>query len=120
LAALPAFTSGTVSLLDKSDVIDQLVNLRRKIGQAGKEQVLHMRGQHDDLANALCGLIHILTPLQPVAFDFGGAGETWGVLTAPRRGFPGSIGGTAEDAAYRAAMFGIPYRQRGDSSGFIG
>jgi len=33
---------------------------------------------------------------------------------------PGSIGGTAEDAAYRAAVFGIPYGPRGDSSGFIG
>jgi len=83
LAALPAFTSGTVSLLDKSDVVDQLVNLRRKIGQVGKEQVLHMRGQHDDLANALCGLIHILTPLQPVAFDFGGIGV---VTTADLKG----------------------------------
>ena len=39
---------------------------------------------------------------------------SWGVFTAPRRGFPGLIGGTAEDAAYHAAMFGIPYGPRGD------
>jgi len=62
IAALPAFTSGSLALLDQDDVVTQLVNLRRKIGSAGKETVLHMRGQHDDMANALCGLIHICTP----------------------------------------------------------
>jgi hypothetical protein len=61
IAALPTFTSGSLALLDQADVVGQLVNLRRNIGQAGKETVLYMRGQHDDLANALCGLIHICT-----------------------------------------------------------
>ena len=79
IAALPRFTSGTVALLDNPALVDQLVNLRRKIGQAGKEQVLHMRGQHDDLANALCGLIHMLTPAEGVAWDYDGIG----VVTAP-------------------------------------
>jgi hypothetical protein len=103
LSALPSFTSGTIALLDKADVIDQLVNLRRRIGQAGKEQVLHMRGQHDDLANALCGLIHILTPVEPVAFELGGGGDTWGVITAPRAivGVPGMA--NAEDLAWAVA-----------------
>ena len=103
IASLPRFTSGTVALLDKSDLIEQLVNLRRKIGQAGKEQVQHMRGQHDDLANAVCGVIHLLTPIEQAASDFAGGGDTWGVVTAPLGipGIPGSA--TAEDLAYAAA-----------------
>jgi len=81
LAALPAFTSNTLALLDVPRAIDQLVNLRRKIGQAGRESVLHMRGQHDDLANAICGLVHLLTP-------FGGVASSWaniGVVSVPRQ-----------------------------------
>jgi hypothetical protein len=80
LAALPAFTSQGVALLDKADLIDQLASLRRKIGQAGTETVMHMRGQHDDLANSLCGLIHLCTPLESVAFDWGGIG----IVSQPR------------------------------------
>jgi hypothetical protein len=80
LAALPVFTSGGVALLDNPVLIEQLVNLRRRIGQAGKESVQHMRGQHDDLANATCGLIHMLTPAEGVAWDYGGIG----VVTQPR------------------------------------
>jgi hypothetical protein len=76
IAALPAFTSGSLALLDLDDVVSQLVNLRRKIGQAGKETVLHMRGQHDDGANALCGLIHILTP---AVFDVVNVAEISGI-----------------------------------------
>jgi hypothetical protein len=62
-----------------------------------------MRGQHDDLANSLCGLIHILTPVEQAALDLGGTGTTWGVITAPRF-IPGVPGMTnAEDLAYAAA-----------------
>jgi hypothetical protein len=79
-AALPAFTSGTVVLLDNPLLIEQLVALRRRIGQAGKEFVQHMRNQHDDLSNSACGLIHLLTPLEQTA-------STWaipGVVREPR------------------------------------
>jgi hypothetical protein len=89
LAALPVFTSGGVALLDNPVLIEQLVNLRRRIGQAGKESVQHMRGQHDDLANATCGLIHMLTPAEGVAWDYGGIG----VVTQPRS----YVGGEASE-----------------------
>lgn len=80
IAALPTFTSGSIALLDNSDLLDQLVNMRRKIGSAGKEQVLHMRSHHDDLANAVVGLVHMLTPRGQVVTDFGGIG----VVSQPR------------------------------------
>ena len=72
IAALPAFTSRTVALLDQSKSIDQLVGLRRKIGQAGAESVQHMRGSHDDLANVIAGVIHMNTPREPAMTSFAG------------------------------------------------
>ena len=84
LAALPTFTSGSISLLDNPGLFEQLVNLRRKVGQSGRDSVSHMRGQHDDVANALVGLVHMLTPIESAAWDFGGGGDTWGVITRAR------------------------------------
>ena len=81
IAALPAFTSKTVVLLDQPRAVDQFINLRRKIGSGGAESVTHMRGQHDDLANAIAGVIHMLTPREqamPTSWDIPGA------ITAPR------------------------------------
>jgi hypothetical protein len=100
IAALPAFTSASLALLDQDDVIGQLINLRRKIGQAGKETVLHMRGQHDDLANALCGLIHICTP---AVFDVVNVADVSGigVITQPRVHFGDANSDTATDVFMR-------------------
>ena len=76
LASMPAFTSRTLVLLDQPRLIDQLVNLRRKIGNAGAESIQHLRGQHDDLSNAVCGLVHLLTPREqamPTSWEIPGA-----------------------------------------------
>ena len=51
-----------------------------KVGQAGKEHVIHMRGHHDDLANTIAGVIYRLTPMQPVVCSWGGIG----VVSRPR------------------------------------
>jgi hypothetical protein len=80
LHALPAWTSKMVVMCDVSRAVDQLCNLRRKVGQAGQESVVHLGRQHDDLANVVSGLIYRLTPLEPVAWDYGGIG----VVTQPR------------------------------------
>jgi hypothetical protein len=113
IAALPTFTSGSISLLDNPGLFEQLINLRRKVGQSGADSVSHMRGQHDDVANALVGLVHMLTPVdRDIAWDFGGAGETWGVVTAPRlvAGVPHA--GSAEDEAFAYLTRGS-HRSRG-------
>jgi hypothetical protein len=68
-------------------------------------------GARDDCANAAAGALVAAADRTNEVTIVGG----WGVFTAPRRDFSGSIGGTAEDAAYRAAMFGIPYGMGGDS-----
>jgi hypothetical protein len=80
LHALPAWTSRMVVMCDVSRAGDQLVNLRRKVGQAGQESVVHLGKSHDDLANVVSGLIYRLTPLEQVAWDYGGIG----VVSQPR------------------------------------
>jgi hypothetical protein len=54
--------------------------------------VVHLGNSHDDLANAVSGLIYRLTPLEPVAWDYGG---DWGVITAPRD-YPAESGEASE------------------------
>jgi len=63
LHTLPLWTAGRVSMLDAPRAVDQLCNLRRKVGQAGRQQVDHSRNAHDDLACVIAGLLWKLTPV---------------------------------------------------------
>jgi hypothetical protein len=92
LHSLPAWTSGTVAMLDNPRAIDELTSLRRKVGQAGKEHVIHMRGHHDDLANTIAGVIYRLTPMQPVVCSWGGIG-----VVSRLRDYHGLYPGEADD-----------------------
>jgi hypothetical protein len=80
LHALPSWTSKMVLLCDCQRAVDQLCTLRRKVGQAGAESVVHLGNQHDDLANSISGVLYRLTPREPVAWDYGGIG----VVSQPR------------------------------------
>src|SRR5262249_2111794 len=80
LHALPSWTSKMVLMCDCQRAVDQLCTLRRKVGQAGKETVVHLGNSHDDLANVLAGVLYRLTPREPVAWDYGGIG----VFSQPR------------------------------------
>jgi len=60
LAALPVIMSGKVDLLDNQHLISQLCGLERRTGRGGRDSVDHRPGAHDDLANAVAGLIHVL------------------------------------------------------------
>jgi hypothetical protein len=64
---VPLFTSGRVRLLDIQRLVDQLCALRRKVGQGGREGVDHPRNQHDDVANAVAGLLWRLSPSGPMS-----------------------------------------------------
>lgn len=57
LTALPQIMSKKVSLLDNSRMVQQLVGLERRVTSGGRDAVDHVRGQHDDLANAACGAL---------------------------------------------------------------
>jgi hypothetical protein len=64
LHVLPLWTAGRVRLLDNQRVVDQLAQLRRKVGSGGRESVDHVRGGHDDLANAVAGVLWRLSPVK--------------------------------------------------------
>jgi hypothetical protein len=63
LHTLPLWTAGRVSMLDVPRAVDQLCNLRRKVGQGGKENISHPRNAHDDLSCVIAGLLWKLTPV---------------------------------------------------------
>ena len=53
---LPLITSGRVELLDKPRLRNQVINLERR-SRGGRETIDHARGAHDDVANAVAGVL---------------------------------------------------------------
>jgi hypothetical protein len=54
---LPTLNSGRVDLLDDPRSIQQICGLEAHTARAGKDKVDHAPGAHDDLANAIAGLV---------------------------------------------------------------
>jgi hypothetical protein len=63
LAALPLLMSAKVDLLDNQRLIGQLCGLERRTGRSGKDNVDHRPGARDDVANAVCGVLHLAREL---------------------------------------------------------
>jgi hypothetical protein len=61
LEALPWFTRGLVELPDHPRLIRELRLLERATHRGGKDTVDHPRGQHDDCANAVAGVLRSLS-----------------------------------------------------------
>jgi hypothetical protein len=57
LEAVPIFTAGRVELPDIPKLVNQLAALERKTSRAGRDIVDHPRSGHDDVGNAVCGLL---------------------------------------------------------------
>jgi hypothetical protein len=58
---LPAINSRKVDLLDDARLIAQLVSLERRTARGGKDSIDHAPGSHDDVCNAVAGVIVSLT-----------------------------------------------------------
>ena len=54
---LPLLNSGKVELLDLPRLITQLCGLERRTARSGKDSIDHGPGQHDDVANAVAGVL---------------------------------------------------------------
>jgi hypothetical protein len=54
---LPALNSGKVQLLDDDRLFGQLVGLERRTARGGRDSIDHAPGAHDDVANAVAGII---------------------------------------------------------------
>lgn len=62
---LPKLNSGQVLLLDSRDLVNQIALLERRVSRGGRESIDHPPNGHDDLANAVAGLIALCAkPIQ--------------------------------------------------------
>lgn len=57
LQTLPRLTSKRVELPDNERLISQFCGLERSTAKSGRDAVDHIRGGHDDVANAVAGLV---------------------------------------------------------------
>lgn len=57
---LPALNGRRVRLLDQPRLIAQLCNLERRVSRGGRDSIDHGPGQHDDVANAVCGALTLV------------------------------------------------------------
>ncbi|WP_042778957.1 hypothetical protein [Sinorhizobium fredii] len=55
---LPMLNSKTADLLDSDRLVNQIVGLERRVSRGGKESIDHAPGGHDDLANAVAGVLN--------------------------------------------------------------
>jgi hypothetical protein len=58
---LPVINARRVELLDDQKLVTQLVSLERRVGRGGRDSIDHPPGMHDDLANAVAGLVECLS-----------------------------------------------------------
>lgn len=54
---LPLLNSGRVELPDNPELVKQLCSLERRTARGGKDSIDHAPGAHDDIANAVAGLV---------------------------------------------------------------
>jgi hypothetical protein len=54
---LPLVNSKRVELLDEPRLVAQLAGLERRVGRGGKDSIDHAPGSHDDVANAVTGVL---------------------------------------------------------------
>src|SRR5262249_40188834 len=59
LAAIPLMSSKRVELLDNDRMVKEFRRLERKRGRGGKDAIQD-GGRHDDLANAIAGVINVI------------------------------------------------------------
>jgi hypothetical protein len=56
---LPLLNSGRVELLDHKRLVAQLCGLERRTARGGRDSIDHAPGAHDDIANAVAGVIAV-------------------------------------------------------------
>jgi hypothetical protein len=69
IACAPLIRSGRVELLDHPKMLLQFTTLERKVSPSGRDQVNHVPGGHNDVANAVAGAL-VSASNSPVPFVF--------------------------------------------------
>jgi hypothetical protein len=68
---LPDLNAGRVELLDSERLVNQIVSLERRVSRGGRSTIDHPAAgsKHDDLANAVAGLVTILSERRKKVFS---------------------------------------------------
>jgi hypothetical protein len=74
LDLLAALNSDLVALPDDSELVRQLCALQRHVRQGGREKVDHPYAAHDDRANAVAGVSHLLLARKRSVVEWGNFG----------------------------------------------
>jgi hypothetical protein len=83
---LPALNGQRVRLLDLPRLIGQLVSLERRTARGGRDSIDHAPGAHDDLANAVCGvLVNVIADRRPALVRRDDMLKEGGALPLPKK-----------------------------------
>jgi len=69
---LPSLNSARIELLDHPRLLNQLLSLERRTARGGRDSIDHPPQGHDDLANVVAGVSHLLEKKQCKGFFFAG------------------------------------------------
>lgn len=58
---LPKLASGELDLIDSDRLVNQLCGLERRTARGGRDSIDHAPGAHDDVCNAVAGLVGMLS-----------------------------------------------------------
>lgn len=73
---LPTLNSGAADLLDNATLVAQIVSLERRVARGGRESIDHPPNGHDDLANAVAGVLSLLVKPKAEPFIWHVAGQS--------------------------------------------
>src|SRR6516164_9328074 len=67
---LPLLNSGRITLPRHDRLIAQIVGLERRVSRAGRDSIDHAPGAHDDIANAVSGVVGAISGVGEFNFEF--------------------------------------------------
>jgi hypothetical protein len=74
---LPLLNSGRISLPRHDRLIAQIVGLERRVSRAGRDSIDHAPGAHDDIANAVGGVVGAIGRGGVFDFEFWHDDRAW-------------------------------------------
>jgi len=74
---LPLLNSGQITLPQNDRLIAQIVGLERRVSRGGKDNIGHPPHGHDDVANAVSGVVGAISGVGTFEFEFWHDDRTW-------------------------------------------
>ena len=74
---LPLLNSGHITLPRHDRLIAQIVGLERRVSRAGRDSIDHAPGGHDDIANAVSGVVGAISGVGAFDFEFWQDDRAW-------------------------------------------